>query len=208
MQALRRNSKNQRLTMDDRIRKFRREIIDGPNYNCFSCERGLFKSGVKHVLEKDIEDFLDKMCPKLAMSLGLKGKRDIYLCHTCHKAIKSKKMPNINVGNGLALETIPDELKISDLEQQLIAKVLIFMKLKKLPTTRMRAVFDKIISVPLENQDIEKTVQTLPRQPNDAEIVAVELKRKLELKNCHLKDSIRPKAVVNALKKLKMLNNQ
>ena len=207
MQAKRRNLKKQRLNMEDRILMFRREIIEGPNFSCTSCERCLFRSGVKFIPEKDFKGLLEKMPPKFKEAVKLKEEPDYHLCHTCHKAIKKGKIPSISSANGLTLESIPEELKISDLEQQLIAKILIFMKIKKLPTTRMKAVFDRVISVPLENQDIEKTIQTLPRQPNDAEIVAVELKRKLELKNSHLREFIRPGAVVKAVKKLKMLKN-
>ena len=207
MQQTRRQNKRTNMTMDDRIVRFRKDIIEGPNFVCMSCERCLFKSGIKKISETELKKIVDHLSKKLMQILGLEGQQEMFLCYTCLKAIKAKKVPSINVSNALALEEIPEELKISDLEQQLIAKVLIFMKIKKLPTTRMKAVIDKVISVPLENQDIEKTVKTLPRQPDDAEIVAVALKRKLELKNHHLKEYIRPKGVVDAVKKLKMLKN-
>ena len=77
---------------------------------------------------------------------------------------------------------------LKDLEQQLIALVLVFQKIKKLPTSRMRANFDKIITVPIEPETVRKGIHQLPRQPDDANIIAVQLKRKLELKTTHLKD--------------------
>ena len=55
------------------------------------------------------------------------------LCHNCLNKIKKKKVPNIHFSNGLELDDVPDELKIADLEQQLIARTLIFLKVKKLP---------------------------------------------------------------------------
>ena len=35
------------LKSEERIYNFRKDIIDGPNYVCFSCKRGLFKSSVQ-----------------------------------------------------------------------------------------------------------------------------------------------------------------
>ena len=57
----------------------------------------------------------------------------LILCHNCLNKIKKKKVPNIHFSNGLELDDVPDELKIADLEQQLIARTLIFLKVKKLP---------------------------------------------------------------------------
>ena len=70
----------------------------------------------------------------------------------------------------------------------------------------MRANFDRVITVPIEPDTIRKTVHQLPRQPEDANIVAVQLKRKLELKNTHLQEYIRPKLLVEALRYLKKNN--
>ena len=208
MQGHRRNKKASLLTSDDRIQLFRQEIIDGPNYICKSCDRSLFKPGVKKIAKKDIDDLLKKLPPKIDKALALWSDEDIFLCHTCFKSIKCMKIPSISTANALSLEEVPEELKLKDLEQQMIAKVLIFMKIKKLPTTRMKAVIDKVISVPIENQDVENTVRTLPRKPEDAQIVAVQLKRKLEMKNSHLREYICPQLLVKALKKLKELGNQ
>ena len=36
----------------------------------------------------------------------------------------------------------------------------------------MKAVFDKVISVPVEEDDVSKTISLLPRHPDDAKIVA------------------------------------
>ena len=48
----------------------------------------------------------------------------------------------------------------------------------------------------------------LPRHPDNAEIVAVKLKKKLEYKSAHLEEFIRPKIVLKALKTLKESGNQ
>ena len=67
----------------------------------------------------------------------------------------------------------------------------------------MKSNFDKLISVPIESEDVTKTVAKLPRHPEDAEIVAVQLKRRLQLKNSHLQEFIRPQSVIKALQTLK-----
>ena len=67
----------------------------------------------------------------------------------------------------------------------------------------MKSNFDKVISVPIECDDVSKTVAQLPRHPDDAEIVAVQLKRRLQLKNSHLQEYIRPQVIIKALQTLK-----
>ena len=67
----------------------------------------------------------------------------------------------------------------------------------------MKSNFDKLISVPIESEDVSKTVTKLPRHPEDAELVAVQLKRRLQLKNSHLQEFIRPQSVIKALQTLK-----
>ena len=63
--------------------------------------------------------------------------------------IRKNTIPKTHFSNGLELEKVPEELQLTDLEQQLIARSLLFMKVKKLPTTRMKAMVDKVISVPI-----------------------------------------------------------
>ena len=67
----------------------------------------------------------------------------------------------------------------------------------------MKSNFDKVISVPIECEDVTKTVAQLPRHPDEAEIVAVQLKRRLQLKNSHLQEYIRPQIIIKALQTLK-----
>ena len=74
------------------------------------------------------------------------------------------------------------------------------MKIKKLPTSRMHANFDRIIRVPIDDKTVSKTISELPRHPDDANLVVVQLKRKMEVKNSHVIEYIRPKFLVKALK--------
>ena len=72
----------------------------------------------------------------------------------------------------------------------------------------MKANVDNVINVPIECQDISQNISKLPRKPDDAQIVAVQLKRRLQYKNSYLQEYIRPDVLKEALKTLKLLGNE
>ena len=195
-------------TEEQRILKFKRDIIEGIDFVCFSCNRACFKKGVKIMKPKDIEKLFIKVDKHfLEKEIGINDEMvELIFCHNCHNSIKSGKLPRIHISNGLDLVEVTEELQLTDLEQQLIARALIFLKIKRLPTSRQKANFDRVISVPIDCETVSKTVTQLPRHPDDAKIVAVQLKRKLEMKNTHLEEYIRPKTLVKALETLKKIN--
>ena len=57
----------------------------------------------------------------------------------------------------------PECLKLTNLEKQLIVKSLLFIKVRELPKTRMQAMNDRVINVPIEDGDLIKEVTSLPR---------------------------------------------
>jgi hypothetical protein len=214
-QKIRRTKKQMNMTAEDRIKAFRKDIIEGPNFTCFSCKRCLFKNSVRIIKSKDLPKVLESLDPKILQRIGLKKNRlrknawqvDLIVCHNCLKLIRKGNVPKIHHSNGLWLDKVPEELELKDLEQQLIARTLLFMKVKRLPTTRMKAMFDQVISVPIEQDDVSRTVSELPRHPDDAKIVAVKLKRKLEYRNTHIEEFIRPSKCIKAVEKLKEMGN-
>ena len=209
-QTIYRSKKKMNMTAEDRIKAFKRDIIEGPNFVCFSCRRCHFKKSVRVIKSTNISDIMKNLESKFLQRIGLKKKihrNDLTLCHNCLNLIRKGKLPKIHISNGLWLDKVPAELELKDLEQQLIARSLLFMKVKKLPTTRMKAMIDKVISVPIEQDDVSKTISELPRHPDEAKIVAVQLKRKLEMKNTHLAEFVRPAKCIKAVEKLKELGN-
>lgn len=162
------NQRNSR-TPDDRLLLFKRDIVDGPNFVCLSCNRTLFKNQVKISNSKDIEKLLKKIDENLLTEAGLGDigdKVEVIFCHSCSKKINQNKLPSMNINNGLKLDDVPYELSsMSDLEQQLIAKYLLFVKIKKLPKTRMGAVEGRVISVPIECQDISRYISFIINAP-------------------------------------------
>ena len=119
-------------------------------------------------------------------------------------------MPRLCSMNGLRAEPIPEILNLNDLETCLVAKKILFMKIFKLPKSRMHAVTDKVVNIPILDDDILKTfnsVHTLPRLPDKAGLVPVQLKRKQEYKNTVLERYIDPDKLVAAVRKLKELGH-
>ena len=103
------------------------------------------------------------------------------------------------IKNGLYVDDIDDEdLKLTELENNLIARNIIFQKIHKMPKSRWHGTHDRLINVPVGPQDILNTVENLPRTPAEAgliPIVPVNLKRKLEYKNSHLTQLIDTKKI-------------
>ena len=71
---------------------------------------------------------------------------------------------------------------VTDLEQQMFAIDLIFMKIRQMPRSGMKLIEAKVVNVPLHDKDVEDTLNILPRPLNEAEIVEIQLKKKLEMK--------------------------
>ena len=206
-EEIRRQKKQDETPADLRLKKFKLDIIHGPNFTCQSCDKQLFTTQVQFLGQEDLSA-KHKLKPSFLKEVGLKGKIEIILCHNCLKLIRNSKIPGTNVSNGLKLEAVPTELKLNDLEQQLIARSLLFIKTLLLPKSRMKASHDDVINVPIECEDISENILKLPRNPNDAKIVPVQLKRKLKYKNTHLVQYIRPNIVLKALKTLKETGNK
>ena len=60
------------------------------------------------------------------------------------------------------------ELNLTELETTLIAKNILFMKIIKLPSSRMKVIKDRTVCVPIDEATIKQTLQSLPRTPNEA----------------------------------------
>ncbi len=191
------------------IHDFRRSISQGPVFPCICCHRILFHSAVSEINVEQLKGKIGQDLTSSTVSFNetffVKGR--LYMCTTCLRTLKRQKKPTISSCNGLCLDVIPEALKLSELEQQLIAKRLLFMKVFKLPRSRMSGIKDKVVNVPLEDEDIMNTASILPRQASHSSLVNVRLKRMKKLKNVHNQEFVRPEAVRQALAVLKRLGN-
>lgn len=104
------------------------------------------------------------------------------------------------LANGLTLPEIPPELKkLNNLERQLVALRIPFMKVISLPKGGQKGVKGPCINVP---SDLNSVTSSLPRPLNDSQMIKVKLKRKLMYKGHQMYEWIDPKNVQEALQYL------
>ena len=103
-----------------------------------------------------------------------------FLCHARYHYIKQGKYPPKIASNCLETISVPNHIKLSSyLEEALIARVLLFMKIFSLRSSLMPAVKDKCIVIPLEKNDVINNVESLPRLPSESGIIDIQWKRRL-----------------------------
>ena len=119
------------------------------------------------------------------------------------------KRPEQSHLNHLEIFDVKDhpELNLTELESSLISKSLVFMKLFKKPKSRMAAIKDRCVCVPIDDQTVTETLKQLPRTPSEACIVPIKLKRKKEYKGVHLKEYVNVEKMHDALETLKKLGH-
>ena len=106
--------------------------------------------------------------------------------------------------NNLQLDNIPEELEDPcELECQVIAKRIPFMKIVNLPKAAQKGIRGAVVKVPT---DLSKICEMLPRKISDTGIIAVKLKRKLQYRGHVNYQTIRPASVLQALHYLKRNN--
>ena len=169
----------------------------------------MFRQSVTVLTEKIKEELSEKsseLC-KLVLTdknpVDWNGMSTFFICKTCRSEIKKGNLPSMARENGLHVVPIEDGLELSQLESNLIAKVILFQKIYQLPKSRMAACKDKIINIPIQTKDILNTIKSMPRTPREAGLLEVKLKRKLEYKNVHQQAYIDPQRIYKALKLLK-----
>ena len=135
------------------------------------------------------------------------NKGNFYICHNCYETMRKNKIPAISVKNELYVENIPPELQLTPLENQCIARNIIFMKMKELPKTRMKGMIDRTVLVPIEDTEVMNNVTKLPRNLDSSAVVGVNFKRMKAMKNVHIKGFVRPTKLFEALVTLKVLGN-
>ena len=132
-----------------------------------------------------------------------------FICNVCMQYIKDDTLPPKAVANFLSVVPVPEEVHLkSYLEEALIARILLFIKIFSLKTSLMPAIKDKIVVIPLEGSDVLNTVETLPRLPSESGIIDIQWKRRLGQKNAHLQAKVDPNRIFNALQFLKNTGNE
>ena len=81
------------------------------------------------------------------------------------------------------------------------------MKIKKLPKTRMEAMVDRVVNVPVEDCDIQRTLDSLPRTLEESAVIPIQFKRKKDMKNVHASAFVRPLKIYKCLIALRDAGN-
>ena len=208
-----------------RKKAFYASIRKGRVYFCICCHRKLYENQVIE-LDDEWQDCYEKQYPQsFAKFIGPIPLRNIFLpclkgmdpqqlssnhvCYTCKNYLERNAMPPMSNQNNLQLIDRKNhpELNLSELEQQLIALNLIFQKIVLLPKTRMSAMKDKTVSVPVSTADVAETITKLPRTPTDASLTVVQLKRRLNYPGVHKQQLINMSNVMQALRTFIELKN-
>lgn len=191
-------SKKVQSSFSKNLEFFLNDIKMGPHYICICCMRGLFKRSVIEIDTK-FKDHLSQIGKTNLVKFQAKYQFQdkFYTCKTCHNWLKKNKMPPQCFANGLELSNMPPIFKdLTSIEKQMLQKKLIFLKIRKLPRTRMPEINDRVINVPLESSDLVATATKLPRMGKELATVSVNFRRKLKYKTYHKFEKIRP-AYVN-----------
>ena len=147
----------------------------------------------------------EKMDKFIDLKVDLNGKH--YLCVSCKLHLSKKKMPPLSFQNNLKVSEIPECLQsLTSLEKQLIKKNLPFLKVRKLPKTQMDVINDKVVNVPISDDDLIKNVNCLPRTKETNGFVNLKMKRQMKSKTYYKMETVRPDKVYNALLWLKENN--
>ena len=198
MELLAQRKKKNHWNEKDRLREFRHGTKYSCIFICNCCHRRLFHENVEVITEKLINDFnrakegLYSKCIDQNIETPINGRTDCYICKTCILHLKAQRMPPMSVQNKLKLDELQEDMILTDMEGSLIAKNLLFAKIYQLPKSRWTALTDKMINVPIANEDVKNTVALLPRTPKEAQLVGISFKRKLEYKNAHISQLVNP----------------
>ena len=216
------NKRNADKGEDGRARKFRRAIMLADIFVCSSCERVLFEQNVTKIdgLEEKVEKkksglfrkCIPRLKPETLVKLDIDGKVTAhhYICHACKDhMLKKGKMPPMCAENGLYKFPIVDpEMKLTELERNMIARRIVFQKLMVKPKTRWTGMFDKVVNIPVAPESVTNTLTMLPKTPDEAGLIEVTLKRKLEYKNDHIRGQlVDPRKLYKMLDHLKESGN-
>ena len=223
------------VTEKDRLRNFQKATLTGPDFWCLSCNKGFFEHQVKLLTEELLGKIDDKLSRDSWVAKSdvytrvniEKGSQRVpesykmspefaehrYICNNCHNNLITKgKMSHSCVMNNLQLHDTDQQLREQDmecteLEGALCAKALLFQKIVLLVKSRWTGLIDKIINIPVPDENINNLMAQFPRLPKESGMVIAVLKRKLEYKNLHTKQLVNPDRMCRLLAKLVLSGN-
>ena len=144
------------------------------------------------------------------MSSAYGDQSDSYwICTTCHTYFKREKMPPMSNKNDLQLfdvSNIPD-LHLSPLENALIALNICFQMIFQTAKSRWNKTKKQLVNIPINEQDVVNTLDAMPRTPQQAGVVNVQLKHKKSMTTSHCQQFVDVEKLHRALHLLKGIGN-
>ena len=214
--AMKKTRQNQQANTNekDRRRNFNLDIIFGPIFICSCCERKCYEKSVtqitptfKQQVHKKRENFFSYCIRReILIRIELNGNSDktgSYICSTCKASMLSGKVPSMATINGLFLLPLHEDHYLTELENNMIARNLIFQYIYCLKKSRWAATKKKMVSVPVTKDSVLNTLEQLPRLPSEAGLIEVGFKRKMEYKHSHRQELIDVNKIFEVLKFLK-----
>ena len=96
----------------------------------------------------------------------------LWFCNKCKKSLQQKKIPVASEFNSMKVAKVPSALReLNTLEERLISKATVFMKMVILLRGGRRAVRGQVINFP---SDVDGIVSRLPCPPSGEDIVYVQ----------------------------------
>ena len=110
-------------------------------------------------------------------------------------------MPNICFVNGLNNCEIPEVFKeATPLEILTIKKKMPFIKVRELPSSRMKSMHKTVINVAISDSDILRSAKILPRDSDKLATVNVAVKRQMKSNRCYKgPELVRPQVINDML---------
>ena len=173
-------------------------IKEGPVFKCDSCSGRFFRKSVYLTNKSEI---IESIGIKEAIRVFVPFTDELMLCQTCNNQLKRGLMPKLCTHDGLALEPIPDVLKMCNtVEERLCSPIIPFEQIRTLGFYgKQRGLKGNVVNVPI---DLPTTVQSLPRRLEDCHTIQIKFKRMVTHKSDYLHERIRPARVWNAIKYL------
>ena len=196
--------------------RFQNATRHGPIFICSCCYTRQFQENslkLEKVKKKINTEIFQKCIPEgqeviVKTCVNNISTAECYICKTCNRHMQKGKMPPECRQNNMQIDPQPEIMKLTELENSLIARNILFEKMYMLPTSRYTATTGKIINVPVPEDSALNTINRLPRTPDEAGLIGVEVKRKLAFKNSHHKAQlINVEKIYKAIDHLKKSGN-
>ena len=130
---------------DDMFKKFFQEIQYGPIFPCICCMKCFTLRGVRVLLPNFHQRLKDaKVAKFIDTNVSLRMNGNFHLCHTCFLKLSKEKMPKLCFMNKLQLAKVPPCLRITSLGNQLLAKYILFIKVRRTSKDTMDKINDRV----------------------------------------------------------------